>query len=444
MAGIFKAYDIRGVVPDELDRKTAYLIGRAVGVLLGGSPLVVSRDMRLSGPEFAGGIIDGITESGRDVVDAGLLSTPANYFAVGHYGYPGGVMVTASHNPKEYNGFKVSREDVIPVSYETGLDEIERMVKEANFPPAARKGKVGHRDVLADYARHVLSFVRDIRPMKVVIDAGNGMDGKMLPPILKELPGEFVRLYFELDGTFPHHGSNVLLVDNLRDLRRAVLAEGAALGVAIDGDADRVAFIDEHAEVIPNDLVGALMARQVLREEPGAAVIYDPRSSRAVREEILAAGGMPRVERVGHSYMKATMRRLEAPFGLELSGHFYFRDNFCADSGVIAMIALLNLLSKEQRPLSELIRPLQRYSSTGEINFEVQDKDGKIEEIARTFADGRQSRVDGITVEYDDWWFNVRKSNTEPLLRLTLEGKTRRLMDSGLARVEPVLGKAVS
>jgi phosphomannomutase len=444
MAGIFKAYDIRGVVPDELDRKTSYLIGRAVGVLLGGSPLVVSRDMRLSGPEIAGGLIDGITDSGRDVVDAGLLSTPANYFAVGHYGYAGGVMVTASHNPKEYNGFKVSRENVVPVSYETGLNEIERMVKEASFPCAARKGKVGHRDVLADYAQHVLSFVRDIRPMKVVIDAGNGMAGKTLGPILKELPCEFVRLYFELDGTFPHHGSNVLIVENLRDLRRAVVGERAALGVAFDGDADRVAFIDEKGDVIANDLVGALMARQVLSEEPGAVVLYDPRSSWAVREEIAAAGGIPRVERVGHSYMKATMRRLKAPFGLELSGHFYFRDNFCADSGAIAMIALLNLLSKERKPLSEFIHPLKRYASTGEVNFVVEDKDGKIEEISRKFADGRQSRVDGITVEYDDWWFNVRKSNTEPLLRLTLEGKTRERMEAGYARVQPVLGKVLT
>jgi len=444
MAGIYKAYDIRGLVPGELDRKTAYLIGRAVAVLLGGSPLVVSRDMRLTGPEMAGGLIDGITDSGRDVVDAGLLSTPANYFTVGHYGYAGGVMVTASHNPKEYNGFKVSREGVVPVSYETGLNEIERMVKEADFPPAARKGKVAHRDVLADYARHVLSFVRDIRPMKVVIDAGNGMDGKMLPPILKELPGEFVRLYFELDGTFPHHDSNPLIVGNLRDLRRTVLAEHAALGVAIDGDADRVAFVDDRAEVIPNDLVGALMARQVLSEEPGASIIYDPRSSWVVKEEVAAAGGVPRIERVGHSYMKATMRRLKAPFGLELSGHFYFRDNFCADSGVIAMISLLNLVSRERKSLGELVRPLRRYSSTGEINFEVEGKDAKVEEISRNFADGRQSRVDGVTVEYDDWWFNVRKSNTEPLLRLTLEGKTRELMDAGLARVEPVLGKPLN
>ena len=439
MAGIFKAYDIRGIVPDQLDAKTAYLIGRAFGVYLGGGPLVVSRDMRVSGPEIAGALMDGITDSGRDVVDAGLLSTPANYFAIGHYGYPGGAQVTASHNPKEYNGFKLSREDAIPLAYETGIAEIERMVTEDRFPPAARKGKVGQRDVLADYVEHVLSFAHDVKPMKLVIDAANGMAGRMLPPILDALPCETVRLSFELDGTFPSHEANPLKAENLVGLQKAVVKEKADLGVSFDGDADRLTFVDETGEIIPNDLAGALIARQVLSEETGATIITDPRSSWAVKEEIDAAGGTPHVERVGHAYMKATMRKMRAPFGLELSGHFYFRDNFCADSGVIAMIAILKVMSKGDARLSELMKPLKRYHSTGEINFEVEDKDAKIEEIARKFPDGRQSRVDGITVEYDDWWFNVRKSNTEPLLRLTLEAKTREQMDRGYGRVRSVV-----
>lgn len=441
MAGIFKAYDIRGIVPDQLDTKTAYLIGRALAVFLRTGPLVVSRDMRVSGPEIAGALIDGITDSGRDVVDAGVLSTPANYFAIGYYGYPGGAQVTASHNPGQYNGFKMSREQAIPLAYETGISRIEQMAKDGNFPPAARKGKVGQRDVLADYAEHVLSFAGDIKPMKIVIDAGNGMAGRMLPPILDRLPLEVTPLYFELDGTFPNHDANPLKAENLVDLQRAVVEQGADVGVAFDGDADRVTFIDEKAAIIPNDLAGALIARQILSEEPGAVIICDPRSSWAVKEEIAGAGGRRHVERVGHAYMKGTMRRLKAPFALELSGHFYFRDNFCADSGVIAMLAILNLLSKGDAPLSELMKPLMRYHSTGEINFVVEDKDALIEEIARKFSDGRHEHVDGITVEYDDWWFNVRKSNTEPLLRLTLEGKTRELMEAGYDRVRSVLGK---
>ena len=439
MAGIFKAYDIRGIVPDQLDAKTAYLIGRAFGVYLGGGPLVVSRDMRVSGPEIAGALIDGITDSGRDVVDAGLLSTPANYFVIGHYGYAGGAQVTASHNPKEYNGFKLSREDAIPLAYETGIAEIERMVTEDRFPPAARKGKVGQRDILSDYVEHVLSFARDIKPMKLVIDAANGMAGRMLPPILDALPGEAVRLCFELDGTFPNHEANPLKAENLVGLQEAVVKEKADLGVSFDGDADRLTFVDETGAIIPNDLAGALIARQVLSEEAGATIITDPRSSWAVKEEIVGAGGTPHVERVGHAYMKATMRKMRAAFGLELSGHFYFRDNFCADNAVIAMIAILKVMSKGDARLSELMKPLKRYHSTGEINFEVEDKDAKIEEIARKFSDGRQSRVDGITVEYDDWWFNVRKSNTEPLLRLTLEAKTREQMDRGYERVRSVV-----
>lgn len=441
MAGIFKAYDIRGIVPDELDSRTAYLIGRAVGVFLAGSPLVVSRDMRISGPEIGDALIDGMTDSGRDVVDAGLLSTPGNYFVIGHYGYPGGVQVTASHNGKDYNGFKLSREDVIPVSYETGIGEVEAMVKENRFPPAARKGKVAKREVLADYNEHVLSFARDIKPLKLVIDGGNGMAGRMLPGILERLPCEVVPLYFEPDGTFPNHEPNPLKAENLADLQKAVVEHDADLGFAFDGDCDRVALIDETGAVVPNDLAGALIAGQVLAEEPGATIICDPRSSWAVKEEIIAAGGTPYVERVGHAYIKATLRRLKAPFALELSGHYYYRDNFHADSGDIGMISILNLLSKEGKPLGELIRPLRRYHCTGEINFEVADKDAKVQEITEKFSDGRLSRVDGITVEYDDWWFNVRKSNTEPLLRLVLEGRTRELMEAGYARVQPMLGK---
>ena len=299
---------------------------------------------------------------------------------------------------------------------------------------------MGQRDALADFAAHVLSFARGLGPLRVVIDAGNGMAGRMLPPILSQLPLRVTPLYFELDGMFPNHEANPLKAENVVALQNSVRENRADIGIAFDGDADRVGFVDDKGEIVPNDLAGALIARQVLIENPAASVIVDPRSSWVTSEEIVAAGGRPVIERVGHSYMKGTMRRLKAPFGLELSGHFYFRDNFYADSGHIAMIAMLNLLSRERKPFSELVRPLRRYSATGEINFEVADKDAKIEEIARTFKDGRQTRIDGITIEYADWWFNVRKSNTEPLLRLTLEGKTPELRDTGLAKVEPMLG----
>ena len=442
--GIYKAYDIRGVYPGELDEKLAYKIGQAVATFLNVSTLLVSRDMRLSGPQLTQAVIEGITDQGCDVVDAGLLSTPGNTFAIAHYGYPGGVQVTASHNPPQYNGFKISRKEAIPLSGDSGIPDIQHIVEAGRFPKASRKGKVTKRDAGADYTAHVLGFLGKVKPMKIVVDVANGMGATMLPPILERIPGDFVRLFFDLDGSFPNHDSNVLIPANLEPLRQAVLREKADVGFALDGDCDRCAFVDNLGNIVPCDLAGALIAREVLSHEPGATIICDPRSSRAVHEEIRAAGGKSEVERVGHAFMKTRLRNTRAPFGLELSGHYYYRDNFCCDSGDITMVKMINLLGTQSKSLAELVRPLLRYATTGEVNFEVEDKDGKIAEIGRVFSDGRISHIDGITVEYDDWWFNVRKSNTEPLLRLTLEGNTPQLRDKGFARLKKLLGNPVA
>jgi len=447
--GIFKAYDIRRIYvatatkPNELDEELARKIGRATAQFLNAERIVVSRDMRLSSPSMLEATIEGITEAGCDALDIGLASTPANYFAIAACGYDGGLQVTASHNPKEYNGFKVSGKEARPIGAETGLPEIERIVTEGEFKPAAKKGSVDKKDIAEDYKSHVLKFAEETQPLKIVIDAANGMGGLEIPLIFDQLPCQIIPLYFELDGTFPHHEANPLKYENLRDLQAKVREVGADFGVALDGDCDRCAYIDERGEIISSDLITALIAREVLAKQPGARIIYDVRSSWAVREEIVRAGGIPIKGRVGHSFMKAALREKSAAFAGELSGHYYFRDNFYCDSASIGLIKVLNLLSKIKKPVSEIIAPLNRYFATGEINFEVEDKAAMIKEIARKFSDGKQDFLDGVTVEYEDWWFNVRESHTEPLLRLNLEGKTQELMDEGKKKLTRLLGQPV-
>ena len=447
--GIFKAYDIRGIYvaratrPDELDEELARKIGRATAQFLRAERMVISRDMRLSSPSLLEAATHGITEAGCDAVDIGLSSTPANYFAIAACGFDGGLQVTASHNPKEYNGFKVSGHEARPISEETGLPEIEKIVIEGKFKPPAKKGSVDKKDIRQDYKSHVLRFAEETTPLKIVIDAANGMGGLEIPLIFDQLPCEIIPLYFELDGTFPNHEANPLKYENLQDLQAKVREVGADFGVALDGDCDRCAYVDERGEIISSDLITALIAREVLAKEPGAKIIYDVRSSWAVKEEIERAGGIPEKGRVGHSFMKAALREKSAAFAGELSGHYYFRDNFYCDSASIGLIKVLNLLSKIKKPVSEIIAPLNRYFATGEINFEVENKAAMIEEVARRFSDGKQDFLDGITVEYEDWWFNVRESHTEALLRLNLEGKTQELMEEGKAKLTRLLGKPV-
>ncbi|MDN3515574.1 MAG: phosphomannomutase/phosphoglucomutase [Candidatus Brocadia sp.] len=433
---IFKSYDIRGKYPSEINELTAHKIGTSIAQFFkeknsGVKDVVVGRDMRPSSKSLANGLVEGLCTAGLNVINLGVVSTEMTYFAVGHYKYDGGVMVTASHNPAEYNGFKICREQAIPVSFETGIDRIAKLTKQYHPSRNEQLGKVILSDIFGDYKKHVWKFAKNLRHLRIVIDAGNGMAGKTIPIVCEGLPIEIIPLYFELDGNFPNHEADPLKPENIVDLQNKVRETRAHLGVAFDGDADRCVFVDEMGRAIGCDLITALIARQILEREKGATILYDLRSSWVVPEEIKAAGGIPYRERVGHAYMKATLREKKAVFGGELSGHYYFRDNYCADSGMIAFLMVLDILSAKRVPFSNIIAPLRRYYSTGEINFKVDDKDAKIAEIIRKFSNGKVDRLDGVTIEYDDWWFNVRKSNTEPLLRLNLEGKTHEIMEKG-------------
>jgi len=431
MAGIFKAYDVRGIVPTELDETIARKIGLAFQHVLddedraNGNTVVVSRDMRSHSPGLATALIEGLTEGGLDVLDIGLATTPMNYFAIGHTKAAGGVQVTASHNPAQYNGFKFSRHGARPVSGDHGISLMEAKVASGDLPRAERTGNVSTGNIFEDYRSHILSFLRhrESRRLKVAVDAANGMS-TLYKPILEEMGIELVPLYFGMDGSFPNHEANPLKEENLHDLMRLVQESGADLGVEFDGDADRSAFIDERGTPIGSDLVTALIGGELLEREPGKAVLYDLRSSRAVHEYIEEKGGIPVRERVGHSFMKATLRNRNGIFGGELAGHYYFRDNYYADSALLAVVEVLNLLRETGKPLSELVQPLRRYAKSPEINFEVEDKQGKMDELARRYADAQIDHLDGITISYPDWWANVRPSNTEPFLRLVLEART--------------------
>ena len=436
---IFKSYDIRGTYPDQIDEEMARKIGAATAQFINTRELVVGRDMRNSSRSLAQALCDGIASQGTDVIDIGMVSTETTYFAIGYYGYGGGLMTTASHNPAEYNGFKICREKAMPVSYDTGIANICQIIAEGRTQPRGDTGKISQRDVLNDYKDHVLAFVEDIRPLRVVVDAGNGMAGKMVPLVFRNIPCDIIPMYFELDGTFPNHEADPLKEENIEELKERVRSTEAALGVAFDGDGDRVILVDEQGNAVSSDLVTVMIAKKLLAKNPDAPVVYDLRSSRVVAEEITNAGGTPVQERVGHSHIKATMRNRQAVFGGELSGHYYFRDNFYADSGMIALIEVLNIMSAANAPLSQIVAPLRRYWSTGEINFEVADVDHTLHAVEEKFKDGRISHLDGLSVQYEDWWFNLRPSNTEPLVRLNLEAESRELMERGRQEVVAVI-----
>jgi len=426
---IFKAYDVRGVVPDELDVELVRRIGSAFAEWSRSPKVVLGRDCRLSSPELAAAIADGVTSRGADVVDLGLASTDLLYFASGSLALPG-FMLTASHNPSQYNGIKFCLSGARPVGEDSGLREIRAIVEAAERPPASSVGSVEPRDLLDDYVEHVLSFidVSRIRPLTVAIDTANGMGGLVAPAVLGRLPVKLHHLFAELDGTFPNHPADPIDPENQRDLKAAVLANDADIGLAFDGDADRVFLIDERAEDVSGSLLTALVARAMLEREPGAKVIHNLICSRVVPETIREFGGVPVRTRVGHSFIKEVMAETGAIFGGEHSGHYYFRENYGADSGLIAAVVALGELSAAESPLSALLKPFRRYSASGEINRTVDDQSGRIEQIARALADGRQDRLDGLTVEFEDWWCNVRASNTEPLLRLNVEAKTPGLL----------------
>jgi len=440
--GIFKAYDVRGVVPEELDADLAYRTGRATARYIGAPNLAVGRDARSHSPELFEALVSGITDEGCDVFDLGLVCTPMLYFAVDRLGAGGGVMITASHNPGQYNGFKICREHAIPIGEASGLREIERLAGEDRAAAASRLGGVRPRDVREEYVAHVLTVGAGRPKLRVAVDCGNGMASVALDPLLEQLDLEVERLYFEPDCTFPNHEADPLKVENLRDVSEAVKRSGADFGVAFDGDADRAVFVDDAGEPIASDLVTALFARRVLGRKPGGTVLYDLRSSRATAEEIEAAGGSPEMCRVGHSFVKARMREVDAVFAGELSGHFYFRfsPTLVADDGIAAFVSMLDVLSDSGEKLSKLVAPLRRYSASGEINRRVEDIPGLLAAIEREHAGASEiSHLDGLLVRYPTWWFNLRPSNTEPVLRLNLEADSEAEMiekrDGLLARI---------
>ncbi|MFO0947335.1 MAG: phosphomannomutase/phosphoglucomutase [Planctomycetota bacterium] len=450
--GAFKSYDIRGVYPTEIDATLGRKIGIGLGRLLSELPenqgkkdlkVVVGRDMRLSAPELAGALIDGLRTSGVHVHDIGMVTTPCTYFATQKLGADGGIMCTASHNPPQYIGFKVTRELAIPISHNTGLGEVERRIDEP--APKVNQGKLDTVDMDDAYIDFLVSLGKNLKPIKVAADASNGMAGKFLPKLFDKLPCQLEGIFLEPDGRFPNHEADPLKTENLKDVIELVHKTKSDIGFCFDGDADRVAIVDEKGQIVGCDLITALIAEHLLKDHPGKPVTYDLRSSKIVRDVIAKAGGKPVRSRVGHAHVKQEMRKIGALCGGELSGHYYFRlqgeATFYADSALVATMHLLNILSQTGKTVSQLIDPMRKYFHTGEVNFKVEDKDAAIADVSKTFADGKQDTLDGVTIEYPNWWVNVRPSNTEPLLRLTLEGDTPELRDAGYEKVVKILSK---
>jgi len=428
MAEIFKAYDIRGIYPKDLDEEIAYRIGRAFVIFLKTKEVVVGRDGRLSSPQIFEALTKGITDQGADVIDIGLSSTPMFYFEAAKSG--ASIMVTASHNPKEYNGFKFCRENAIPISGDTGIKDIKKLVEENDFKEPEKKGKIIKKDILNDYIKHCLNFVQTDKPFKIIVDAGNGMGSYTFPKIFEKLPFNFIPLYCKMDFNFPNHEPNPLNYETLKDLQNKVIKEKADIGIALDGDGDRCIAVDEKGNIVNCDLMTALIGKSLLKTHPGSLILYDLRSSKIVKEVVEENNGKAKMCRVGHAFIKQQMRDENALFAGELSGHFYYKDSFFTESSFITTAILLNLMAQEDKPLSKLAEPLKKYFQSGEINSDVADKESKIKEIEEKFKDAEKSlHLDGLSIYYQDWWFNVRPSNTEPLLRLNLEAKSKELME---------------
>jgi len=430
---IFKAYDVRGIYGENLDAAVAYRIGRAAAQYLRVPDIAVGRDMRNSSPQLAAALLRGITDQGVNAIDLGMTTTDGLYFAVGKFNYSAGVMITASHNPGKYNGMKFCRAQAFPISLESGLAEIRDLALSGTYPEPSTKGHLMNHDISDAFVKHALSFidVNNVRPLKVVIDAGNGMAGMIMPKVFQHLPCKLIPLYFELDGNFPHHPASPIEPENMVDVKKKVREVGADLGAAFDGDADRMFPVDEHGNLVDGSMVIASVSNSLLHKFPGSTILYNLIVSKSVPELINKLGGKAVRTRVGHSYIKAEMRQLNGIFGGEHSGHFYFRDNWFADSGLIAFLIMLELVSVENKPLSELLVPLDRGVRSGEINSTVRDVQGKLHALEEHFSKAAQSvdHLDGITIDFGDWWFNVRPSNTEPLLRLNVEANSRALME---------------
>ncbi len=441
---IFKAYDIRGVFKEDFDEVTAKRVGQAMVLFTNAKTVVVGRDMRASSPGLAKAVIEGVTSMGADVIDIGECSTPVFNYAVAEYDlHDCGIMVTASHNPAKYNGFKLSYGDALPIGKGSGMDEIKKLVLEGEFKEQ-KVGNVVESPITDEYIEKIFSFVdvKKIKPMKIIIDAGNGMAGPILEKIFKRLPQiEMISMYFKPDGTFPHHEANPIKEENLADLKKKMKEVMPDLGVAYDGDCDRIGFVDEQGETIPGDFMTALLAKEILKNNKGAKVHYDLRSSWSVRDTILEAGGKPEMCMVGHALIKKLMRETGAVFSGELSSHFYYKDFYTVESGDLTLLFILQLLSEEGKKMSELVEPLKRYFHSGEINFEVEDKEGMMKKLEDMYSQDAKdvSHLDGIRLEFEDWWFNVRPSNTEPLLRLNLEAKTKEIMEEKRDEISKII-----
>jgi phosphomannomutase len=448
---IFKAYDIRGVYPDQLDEEAAWKIGYATARFLrsllrgyqrgqaNAQSLCVGRDMRTHSESLAQALIDGMNATGTNVINIGMIDTPQLYFAINHLGTCGGVQVTASHNPAKYNGFKISGLKATPIGADTGLKDIEHIALALPHTKTTETASIKKCDLTEEYQNHVLRFLDPaIKRLKIAVDASNGMAGKMIPAVFGDLPIEIIPINFEHKGEFVHE-PDPLDEKNLAEVKRAVKQESCDFGICFDGDADRMMMVDQSGKNISCDLLTSLMVPYFLKVNPTATVVYDLRSSWVVAEEIIKYGGTPRRERVGHSFMKKAMKDSRAAFGGELSGHFYYRDNYCADSAAITLVHVLNIVTETTLPISQLIQPLRRYCQSGEINFKVEDKQQKMDELARRYRDAKVDYLDGVTVQYKDFWFNCRPSNTEPLLRLNVEAKTKDLLNEILAEIKEQL-----
>lgn len=427
MSGIYKAYDIRGIYPEQLNEAIAEQIGRAYIEFTGAKKVVVGRDMRPHSKPLFDALAKGMTDQGADVINIGLCSTPMSYFANGKLGADGSIIITASHNPGEWNGFKLCKAQAVPISGATGIVDIERIVAAKSWKKSDVKGKITTYDIAPEYGEFLKKHARLNRKLKVIVDYANAMGSYEIAGI--EDLFEIIPLYKELDGTFPNHEANPLKLDTLNALREKVLETGADFGAGFDGDADRCGFVDNQGEVIPMDLFTALIAQDILSDGP-ATILYDLRSSWAVKECIEENGGKAIMSRVGHAFIKAQMRQYDAVFAGELSGHYYFRENYTAESQGLAFIKLANLICKTGRKVSEMVAPLRKYFASGEINSKVADVPAVLAKIKAKYSDGHMFELDGISVEYSDWWFNVRSSNTEPLLRLIVESKTKAQMEA--------------
>lgn len=453
---VFKAYDVRAVYPDALNEDIAWRIGFSTASFLQtalrgmdrsrpeATTVVVGRDMRKSSPALCEAFICGVRAAGSPVIDVGMIDTSQIYFAINHLGACGGVQTTASHNPAQYNGFKISGARGIPVGSDTGLADICKIAQNTTKHETGKEASLSHRDLSAEYKAFVRSFLETPKRLKICLDASNGMAGKWVPIIFGDVHElELICLNMEHNGEF-NHEPNPLVESNLAELRESVRRERADFGICFDGDADRLIVVDENAEVVRCDMLTALLAKRFLVRNPGSTIVYDLRSSWAVAEAVKKAGGVPRRERVGHAFMKKALAESKGVFGGELSGHFYFKDNYYCDSGMLALVQVINTLTAEDKPLSTLIAPLQRFFGSGERNFENTAKDQTIQALAEKYADGRVDFLDGITVQYEDWWFNVRKSNTEPLLRLNVEARREDLLAEKLEELAGQLGKLVA